>query len=259
MDAGRIVEISEPRAFFTDPQHERTRVFLSRWSTERTGQRVGQWIAVRCKRCTSATSPGFSAASSGPSTRRIGRRCGPASPTEILPTTPPSGALPACTLAADRCVEQRRSALDAPELRHDFNLHVEVNEAATAAARCRHVIRRSDPSYRGEGLNYLDCVATTCSGSSRQAVAGDRARIVQHLSGEWRQRKRSHPALRNATRHEERRTNHEVRKNGILGSPASRGFLLLTPDVPSPPLETISRRLPTAGNASPICITVFSA
>jgi general L-amino acid transport system ATP-binding protein len=29
MDAGRIVEISEPRAFFTDPQHERTRVFLS--------------------------------------------------------------------------------------------------------------------------------------------------------------------------------------------------------------------------------------
>jgi general L-amino acid transport system ATP-binding protein len=29
MDAGRIVEVSKPNAFFNNPQHGRTRVFLS--------------------------------------------------------------------------------------------------------------------------------------------------------------------------------------------------------------------------------------
>ena len=29
MDAGQIVEIAEPKAFFENPQHERTRLFLS--------------------------------------------------------------------------------------------------------------------------------------------------------------------------------------------------------------------------------------
>src|SRR5581483_5988918 len=29
MDAGQIVEINEPRAFFEQPQHERTKLFLS--------------------------------------------------------------------------------------------------------------------------------------------------------------------------------------------------------------------------------------
>jgi general L-amino acid transport system ATP-binding protein len=29
MDAGRIVEVNEPRAFFRSPQHERTRLYLS--------------------------------------------------------------------------------------------------------------------------------------------------------------------------------------------------------------------------------------
>jgi general L-amino acid transport system ATP-binding protein len=30
MDAGQIVEVDEPEAFFTGPQHERARLFLSR-------------------------------------------------------------------------------------------------------------------------------------------------------------------------------------------------------------------------------------
>jgi general L-amino acid transport system ATP-binding protein len=29
MDAGQIVEINEPKAFFEHPQHERTKLFLS--------------------------------------------------------------------------------------------------------------------------------------------------------------------------------------------------------------------------------------
>jgi len=29
MDAGQIIELSEPDAFFDHPQHERTRAFLS--------------------------------------------------------------------------------------------------------------------------------------------------------------------------------------------------------------------------------------
>jgi general L-amino acid transport system ATP-binding protein len=29
MDAGQIVELNEPKAFFEHPQHERTRLFLS--------------------------------------------------------------------------------------------------------------------------------------------------------------------------------------------------------------------------------------
>jgi general L-amino acid transport system ATP-binding protein len=29
MDGGRIVEVNEPNAFFDNPQHERTRLFLS--------------------------------------------------------------------------------------------------------------------------------------------------------------------------------------------------------------------------------------
>ena len=29
MDAGQIVEVNEPDAFFDNPQHERTRLFLS--------------------------------------------------------------------------------------------------------------------------------------------------------------------------------------------------------------------------------------
>jgi general L-amino acid transport system ATP-binding protein len=29
MDAGEIVEVNEPRAFFDNPQHLRTRLFLS--------------------------------------------------------------------------------------------------------------------------------------------------------------------------------------------------------------------------------------
>jgi general L-amino acid transport system ATP-binding protein len=29
MDAGQIVEVNEPTAFFDDPRHERTRRFLS--------------------------------------------------------------------------------------------------------------------------------------------------------------------------------------------------------------------------------------
>jgi general L-amino acid transport system ATP-binding protein len=29
MDEGQILEISEPAAFFTQPQHERTKLFLS--------------------------------------------------------------------------------------------------------------------------------------------------------------------------------------------------------------------------------------
>jgi general L-amino acid transport system ATP-binding protein len=29
MDAGQIVEMNEPEAFFTHPQHERTKAFLS--------------------------------------------------------------------------------------------------------------------------------------------------------------------------------------------------------------------------------------
>jgi general L-amino acid transport system ATP-binding protein len=29
MDAGQIIEVNEPEAFFNHPQHERTRLFLS--------------------------------------------------------------------------------------------------------------------------------------------------------------------------------------------------------------------------------------
>ena len=29
MDAGQIIEVNEPEAFFADPQHERTKLFLS--------------------------------------------------------------------------------------------------------------------------------------------------------------------------------------------------------------------------------------
>jgi hypothetical protein len=106
--------------------------------------------------------------------------------------------VPACTLAADRYVEQRRSALDALELRHDFfNLHVEVNEGATAAAaRCQYVIRRSDPSYRGEGLNYLDSYGHYVFGFVKTGSRWKIARIVQHLQANSGN-EAIHPALRN--------------------------------------------------------------
>jgi general L-amino acid transport system ATP-binding protein len=29
MDAGQFIEVAEPEAFFTHPQHERTKLFLS--------------------------------------------------------------------------------------------------------------------------------------------------------------------------------------------------------------------------------------
>jgi len=29
MDAGQVIEVSEPQAFFSNPQHERTKLFLS--------------------------------------------------------------------------------------------------------------------------------------------------------------------------------------------------------------------------------------
>jgi hypothetical protein len=55
------------------------------------------------------------------------------------------------TISGDTYVEQRRAALQALDMQHNFfNLRVDVDEGAeTATARCNYSIHRFHPSYDG--------------------------------------------------------------------------------------------------------------
>jgi hypothetical protein len=59
--------------------------------------------------------------------------------------------IPAATIPADRFVEQRRAALHALDMQHNFlNLRVELDAAGgSATARCNYMIQRFHSSYDG--------------------------------------------------------------------------------------------------------------
>jgi hypothetical protein len=64
---------------------------------------------------------------------------------------------PASTISADQYVEQRRLALQALDMQHNFlNLRVELDTAAgSATARCNYVIHRFYPSFDGINDHYF--------------------------------------------------------------------------------------------------------
>jgi SnoaL-like domain len=65
--------------------------------------------------------------------------------------------LPAATISRDRYVEQRRTALQALAMQHNFlNLRVEVDAGGeTATARCNFIIHRFHPSFDGINGQYF--------------------------------------------------------------------------------------------------------
>lgn len=64
---------------------------------------------------------------------------------------------PASTISGDRYVEQRRTALQALDMQHNFlNLRVELSASAEAAtARCNYIIHRFHPSFDGVNDHYF--------------------------------------------------------------------------------------------------------
>jgi hypothetical protein len=66
--------------------------------------------------------------------------------------------VPAATIAGDRYVEQRRTALQALDMQHNFlNLRVDLDEenTSTAKARCNYIIHRFHPSFDGNNDHYF--------------------------------------------------------------------------------------------------------
>jgi hypothetical protein len=64
---------------------------------------------------------------------------------------------PPSTISADLYVEQRRTALQALNMQHNFlNLRVEVDLAGeSASARCNYIIHRFHPSFDGVNHHYF--------------------------------------------------------------------------------------------------------
>jgi hypothetical protein len=90
---------------------------------------------------------------------------------------------PAVTIRADEYVEQRRTALQALEMQHNFlNLRVELDAATAAAtARCNYIIHRFHPSFGGAGDHYFHSYGHYVFGLMTIDGAWRISRITQHL------------------------------------------------------------------------------
>jgi hypothetical protein len=104
---------------------------------------------------------------------------------------------PAATIPADRYVEQRRAALQALAMQHNFlNLRVEVDAAAgRATARCNYVIHRFLPASDGGTDDYFHSYGYYVFGFVGVAGAWKISRITQRLI-----RNRGNPELHGALR-----------------------------------------------------------
>jgi hypothetical protein len=87
--------------------------------------------------------------------------------------------VPAATISADRYVEQRRAALHALDMQHNFlNLRVEPDAAGVAAtARCNFTILRFHASYDGHYHSQGHYLFAFVKAGGPWKIS----RIVQHL------------------------------------------------------------------------------
>ena len=116
----------------------------------------------------------------------------------------------ASTISADRYVEQRRIALQALDMQHNFlNLRVEVDAAAeTATARCNYIIHRFHPSFDGINDHYFHSY-------------GHYLFAFTNLSGTWKISRITQNLLRNHGNreiHGATRTQNNIRHVGAHGS-----------------------------------------
>jgi hypothetical protein len=91
--------------------------------------------------------------------------------------------VPPATISAGTYVEQRRSALQALDMQHNFlNLRVESDAAAgTATARCNYIIHRFHPSFDGLNDHYFHSYGHYLFAFARTGGRWRISRITQHL------------------------------------------------------------------------------
>jgi hypothetical protein len=87
--------------------------------------------------------------------------------------------VPAAMLSADDYVEQRRTALQALDMQHNFlNLRIEVDDGTdTATARCNYIVLRFHSLYDG----YYHSQGHYLFGFARRGGVWKISRIAQHL------------------------------------------------------------------------------
>ncbi len=103
--------------------------------------------------------------------------------------------VPAGTIRGDRYVEQRRAALSALDMQHNFlNLAVAV-AGETAEARCNYIIHRFDPAFDGANDRFFHSYGRYIFGFRRAADGWRIARITQNLL-----RNHGNPEIHGATR-----------------------------------------------------------